>query len=120
MSKHIVEGVSQLVSNLLDLQLLSVDLVLNVVNSLVELGDVHLSVLEPALGDLVLILDAEDLLLQFLFSLHGLLGTELELLHVLTDHLELLLDVIQLAFRQLCSFNCSSQFLLLDSPMYSA
>merc|ERR1711993_34826 len=115
MSKHIVEGVSQLISNLLDLQLLSVDLVLDVVNPLVQLGDVHLSVLEPALGDLVLILDAEDLLLQFLLSLHSLLGAELELLHVLTDHLELLLDVLQLALCQLCSLDGSLKFLLLDS-----
>ena len=72
MSKHIVEGVSQLVSNLLDLQLLSVDLVLDVVNPLVELGDVHLAVLEPALSELVLALDAEDLVLQLLLSFNSL------------------------------------------------
>merc|ERR1719297_651244 len=115
MSKHIVEGVSQLISNLLDLQLLSVDLVLDVVNPLVQLGYVHLSVLEPTLGDLVLVLDAEDLLLQFLLSLHGLLGAELELLHVLTDHLELLLNVLELALSQLCSLDGPLKFFLLDS-----
>ena len=72
MSKHIVEGVSQFVSNLLDLQLLSVDLVLDVVNPLVQLGDVHLPVLEPALSELVLALDAEDLVLQLLLSFNSL------------------------------------------------
>ena len=72
MSKHIVEGVSQFISDLLDLQLLSVDLVLDVVNPLVQLGDVHLSVLEPPLSQLVLTLDAEDLVLQLLLSFNGL------------------------------------------------
>merc|ERR1711930_28023 len=73
-SKHVVESISKFISDLLDLQLLPVDLVLDVVNPLVELGDVHLSVIKPALGHFVLVLDAEDLLLQFLFSLHGLLS----------------------------------------------
>ena len=72
MSEHVVEGVAQVISTLLDLQLLPVDLVLDVVNPLVELGDVHLAVLEPALSELVLALDAEDLVLQFLLPLHGL------------------------------------------------
>ena len=76
MSKHIVEGVSQLISNLLDLQLLSVDLVLDVVNPLVQLGDVHLSVLEPSLSELVLALDTEDLVLQLLLSLNSLATEE--------------------------------------------
>jgi len=62
--KHIVEGVVELIRTLLDLQLLPVDLVLDVVNPLVKLGDVHLSVLEPGLGDLVLVLQGEDLLHQ--------------------------------------------------------
>ena len=57
MSEHVVEGLAKLVSNLLDLQLFPVDLVLNVVDLLVHLGDAHLSVLEPALGGLVLSLD---------------------------------------------------------------
>ena len=45
--EHIVEGVPQLIRTLLDLQLLPVDLVLNVVDLLVQLGDVHLTVLKP-------------------------------------------------------------------------
>ena len=57
MSEHVVEGLAKLISNLLDLQLFPVDLVLNVVDLLVHLGDAHLSVLEPALGGLVLSLD---------------------------------------------------------------
>ena len=52
MSEHVVKGVAQVISTLLDLELLPVDLVLDVVNPLVELGDVHLAVLEPPLGNL--------------------------------------------------------------------
>ena len=49
MSKHVVKGLSKLIGDLLDLQLLSVDLVLDVVYPLVQLGDVHLSILIPKL-----------------------------------------------------------------------
>ena len=75
-SKHVIEGISELISDLLDLDLLSVDLILDVVNPLVELGDVHLSVLEPSLSELVLALDAEDLVLQLLLSLNSLATEE--------------------------------------------
>ena len=70
--EHVIKSITELISNLLDLELLPVDLVLDVVNPLVELGDVHLAVLEPALSELVLALDAEDLVLQLLLSLNGL------------------------------------------------
>ena len=72
MSKHIVKGVAKLVSNLLDLERRSVELVLEGVNPLVQLGDIHLSVLEPPLSQLVLTLDAEDFVLQLLLSFNGL------------------------------------------------
>ena len=72
MSQHIIEGVPKLISNLLYLELFPVDLVLNVVNPLVQLGDVHLPVLEPALSELVLALDTEDLVLQLLLSFNSL------------------------------------------------
>merc|ERR550519_3320347 len=42
---------------------------------------------------------------------------ELELLHVLTDHLELLLDVLQLALCKLSPLNGSLKLLLLDSQL---
>ena len=48
MSEHVIESISQLISDLLDLELLSVDLVLDVVDPLVQLGDVHLAVLKSA------------------------------------------------------------------------
>ena len=49
--EHVVKGLSQLVRHLLHLQLLAVDLVLDVVDPLVQLGDVHLAVLVPDDGD---------------------------------------------------------------------
>ena len=98
---HVVEGVVQLVGTLLDLQLLPVDLVLDVVDPLVELGDVHLAVLEPGLSGLVLALQVVDLLNQLLLPLQGLLGGLLQLLHVVADSLELLLDALELGLGHL-------------------
>ena len=46
--EHVVEGFAQLVGTLLDLQLLAVDLVLDVVDPLVQLGDVHLAVFKSS------------------------------------------------------------------------
>ena len=76
MSQHIIEGVPELISNLLYLEFLPVYLILDIVNPLVQLGDVHLSVLEPSLSELVLALDAEDLVLQLLLSLNSLATEE--------------------------------------------
>jgi len=117
MSKHIIKGISKFISNLLNLELLSVDFIFNVVDSLVKLGDVHLTILEPSLSDLVLVLDAQDLLLELLLPLHGLLGGQLELLHVLSDHLELLLNALELALGELGPLNGSLQLLLLDAEL---
>ena len=46
-SKHVIESLSQFVRNLLNLEFLSVDLILNIINSLVQLSDIHLSILIP-------------------------------------------------------------------------
>ena len=46
-SEHIIESFSEIIRTLFDLELLSVDLVLNIINPLVQLGDVHLSILKP-------------------------------------------------------------------------
>merc|ERR1719245_2882930 len=104
--EHVIEGVVEFIGTLLDLQLLSVDLILNVINPLVELGDVHLSVLESGLGDLVLVLQGQDLL-------HKLLSRLLQLLHVLTHSLQLLLNALEVLLSQLSSL----QFGLLDSQL---
>merc|ERR1712228_177559 len=64
--KHVIEGVVELIGTLFDLELLSVDLILDVINSLVKLGDVHLSILKSSLSDLVLVLEGKDLLSKLL------------------------------------------------------
>merc|ERR1712060_643898 len=115
--QHVVEGLAQLVGHLLDLQLLAVDLVLDVVNPLVQLGDVHLSVLVPAFSRLELVLNAQDFVFELLFPLNSLLSRQFKLLHVLTNHLKLLLDSLQLALRQFSSLDRSLQLLLLNSQL---
>merc|ERR1719288_43565 len=114
---HVIEGVVELVRTLLDLQLLPVDLVLDVVDPLVQLGDVHLAVLEPGLSDLVLALQVVDLLNQLLLPLKGLLSRGLELLHVLTDSLQLLLDVLQVLLGQLGPLHSPLELSLLHTQL---
>ena len=46
-SKHVIESLSQFVRNLLNLEFFSVNLIFNIINSLVQLSDIHLSVLIP-------------------------------------------------------------------------
>merc|ERR1719288_657903 len=114
---HVIEGVIELVRTLLDLQLLPVDLVLDVVDPLVQLGDVHLAVLEPGLSDLVLALQVVDLLNELLLPLKGLLSGGLELLHVLTNGLQLLLDILQVLLGQLGPLNSPLELSLLHTEL---
>merc|ERR1719500_1750152 len=114
---HVVEGVVQLVGTLLDLQLLPVDLVLDVVDPLVQLGDVHLAVLEPDLSGLVLALQVVDLLNQLLLPLQSLLCGLLQLLHVVADSLQLLLDALQLGLSQFSPLYGPLELGLLDSEL---
>merc|ERR1712050_429346 len=114
---HIVECVVKLIRTSLDLQLLSVDLILNVVNSLVELGDVHLSVLKLSLSDLVLVLQGVDLLNELLFPLQSLLSGLLKLLHVLTNSLKFILDSLRVLLSQLSSLHSSLQLSFLHSEL---
>ena len=74
MFQHVVKCFAQLVGNLLDLQLLSEDLILHIIDPLVQLRDVHLAVLVPALSNLELVLNIQDLVFQLLLPLHSLLG----------------------------------------------
>merc|ERR1712008_115723 len=115
--QHVVEGLAKLISDLLDLQLLPVDLVLNVVDLLVELGDAHLSVLEPVLGGIVLLLDGKDLLLKLFLPLHSLLSGSLKGLHVLTDQLQLFFNGLQLVLSELSPLNGPLQLILLHAKL---
>merc|ERR1719474_2125619 len=90
---------------------------LNVVNSLIELGDVHLSVFKLGLSDLVFVLQGVDLLNELLFPLQSLLSGLLKLLHVLTNSLKFILDSLQVLLCQLSSLHSSLQLSFLNSKL---
>merc|ERR1719270_2943240 len=115
MSKHVIKSIPKFISNLLDLELFSVNFILNVINSLVKLGDVHFSILKSTLSNLVLILDAKNFVLQFLLSLNSLLSTHLKLLHVLSNHLKFLFNFLKFLLCKLGSVNGSLELLLLHA-----
>ena len=71
----------------------------------------------PALRRLVLLLDGKDFVLELLLPLHRLLGRHLQLLHVLSDRLELVLDAFEVLLRQLCALVCSLELVLLDTQL---
>merc|ERR1719200_7849 len=50
--KHIIKGIVKLIRNFLDLELLTVDLILDIINPEVQFGDVHLSVFITSLSNL--------------------------------------------------------------------
>merc|ERR1719270_1177698 len=112
---HIIKGVVELIRTLLDLQLVCVDLILNVINSLVQLGNVHLSVLKSGLSNLVFVLQGKDLLNKLFFSFKGLLSRLLKLLHVLTNSFKFLLNALQVLLSQFSSVKTSLELSLLDT-----
>merc|ERR1711970_1609512 len=69
------------------------------------------------LSDLVLALQVVDLLNQLLLPLKGLLSGGLELLHVLTDSLQFLLDVLQVLLGQLGPLNSPLELSLLHTQL---
>merc|ERR1712083_1238421 len=99
--KHIIECVIELIRHLLDLELFAVDLILNIVNSVVELGDVHLSVFITSLSMLESVHKLVNFVLELLFTLLCFLSRDLKLLHVLTNSLQFLFNIPQFAFSQL-------------------
>ena len=67
MCEHVIKCLSKFISNLLDLEFLPIDLILNVINSLVQLGDVHLPILKSSFCIFEFILDTKDLFFQLFF-----------------------------------------------------
>merc|ERR1712223_329015 len=115
--EHVIKCVIELIRTLLGLQLLPVDLILNVINPLVQLGDVHLSILKSGFSDLELVLQGQDLLHQLLLSLQGLLSRLLQLLHVLTNSLQFFLNSLQVLLSQLSPLKTPLELTLLDSQL---
>merc|ERR1719211_650925 len=99
--EHVIESIIELIGHLLDLQFLTVDLILNIVNPVVELGDVHLTVFIASLSMLEPIHKLVNFVLELLLTFLSLLGGDLELLHVLTNSLQFLFNIPQFALSQL-------------------
>merc|ERR1719376_1925706 len=116
-SNHVIEGIVQLIGTLLDLQLFSVNFILNVINSLVKLGNVHLSVLESGLCGLVLVLKRKDLLRQLLFPFKSLFSRLFKLLHVFTNSFKFFLNSLKVLLSKFCSFKTPLEFSLLNTKL---
>merc|ERR1712241_1482890 len=113
--KHIIKGIVKLIRNFLDLELLTVDLILNVINPEVQFGDVHLSVFIASFSNLESLHKCVDFVLELLFPLLSFLGRNLELFHVLTNGFQFLFNIPELIFSQFSSLIGSLQFILLNS-----
>merc|ERR1711935_1280917 len=115
--EHIIKSISKLIRTLLDLQLLPVDLILDVVNPLVQLGDVHLSILKPGLSGLVLALKVVYLFNELLLPLQGLFSRLFKLLHVVSNCLKLFLNALQILLSKLSPLNSPLELSFLDSEL---
>merc|ERR1719225_1136551 len=113
--KHIVKGIVKLIRDFLDLELLTVDLILNVINPEVQFGDVHLSVFIASLSNLESLHKCVDFVLEFLFPFLSFLGRNLKLFHVLTNSFQFLFNISEFTFSQFSSLIGSLQFILLNS-----
>merc|ERR1719266_782503 len=115
--QHVIEGVVKLIRNLLDLELLSVDFILNIIDSVVQLCDVALSVFITSFSNLESVHKVEDFVFQFLLTFSSLFSGDLELLHVFTNGFELGLDILKFSFSKLGSLSCSLAFIFLYSKL---
>merc|ERR1711860_454616 len=113
--KHVIKGFIELIRHLLDLQLFTVDLILNVINPVIQFGDVHLTIFIASFSMLELFQKYVNFVLQFLLTFLSLLSRDFKLLHVLTNGLKLLLNISKLAFSQFSTFIGPLQFFFLYS-----
>merc|ERR1712168_287613 len=113
--KHVIESVIELIGHLLDLELLTVDLIFNVINSVVELGDVHLSVFITSLSMFESVHKLVNFVLELFFAFLCLLSRDLKLLHVLTNSLQFLFNIPQFTLSQLSTLICPLKLILLYS-----
>merc|ERR1712241_88779 len=113
--KHIIKGIVELIRNFLDLELLTVDLILNVINPEVQFGDVHLSVFIASLSNLESLHKCVDFVLEFLFPLLSFLSRNLKLFHVLTNSFQFLFNISEFTLSQFSSLVGSLQFILLNT-----
>merc|ERR1739848_24042 len=110
--EHVIESIIELIGHLLDLQFLTVDLILNVINPVVELGDVHLTIFIASLSMLEPVHKLVNFVLELLLTFLSLLSRDLKLLHVLTNSLQFLFNIPQFALSALIG---PLQLILLDT-----
>merc|ERR1712241_1015437 len=115
--QHVIECVVKFVSDLLDLELLSVDLILNVINSVVQFCDISLSVFITSFSNLESVHKVKNFVFQFFLAFGSLFSRDLELLHVFTNGFELGLDILKFSFSKFSSLSCSLAFILLYSKL---
>merc|ERR1719512_569902 len=113
--KHVVEGITELIRHLLDLELFPVNLVLNVINPEVQFGDVHLSVFKASLSNLESFQKSVNFVKEFLFPFLCFLSGNFQLFHVITNGLQLLFNIPELTFSQFGSLSRSFEFILLNT-----
>merc|ERR1712186_49585 len=74
--KHIIKSIIELIRNLLDLEFLPVDFIFNIINPVVQFGDIHLAILISSFSNLESINQLKNLVLQFVFPLLGFLSRD--------------------------------------------
>merc|ERR1712228_226761 len=85
--EHVIESIIELIGHLLDLQFLTVDLILNVINPVVELGDVHFTIFIASLSMLEPVHKLVNFVLELLLTFLSFLSRDLKLLFIITGHL---------------------------------
>merc|ERR1711997_991164 len=113
--EHVIKGFIELIRDFLDLELFTIDLILNVINPVVKFGNIHLSIFIASLGMLEPLHKLVNFVLELLLPLLGLFSRNLKLLHVLTNSFQFLLNISELALSQFSTFIGSLQFLFLNS-----
>merc|ERR1711893_486816 len=115
--EHVIKGFTKVIGTLLDLQLLSVDFIFNVIDSLIKFGDVHLSIFKPSFSSFVLLLDRKDFVLKRLLSFNSFLSGFFKRFHVFSNSLKLFFNSLELGLCKFCSIDCSLKLILLNSKL---
>merc|ERR1712165_381171 len=115
--QHIIKGVIKLVRNLLDLELFSIDLILNIINSVVQFGNIALTILITSFSNFESVHKVKNFVLQFLFSFCCFFSGNFKLFHVFSNGLKFLFNIFEFSFSELSPFSCSFAFIFLYSKL---
>merc|ERR1739848_417547 len=96
--EHVIKGFIEFIRDFLDLELLTIDLILNIINPVVEHGDVHLSIFIASLSMLESLHKLVNFILELLFTFLSLLSRNLQLFHILTNSFQFLFNIPQFSF----------------------